>query len=250
LQHQASLSGQLALVTGASSGIGRAIAIDLARQGATVMATGRQLKRLNELREQAPPGSIVPLALDVCDNDQVDALPRQLPKNHEAVDILVNNAAQDIGGRTRFDQSDPDELSLVIQTNLIGLMRVTRAVVPAMLQRGRGTIVNIGSTNALRPTPTMAAYTASKAGVHALTDALRADFAKEGLRVIEVVPGLTRTEFAQTRMRGDSEKARAFFEKFPGALEPQDVADAVVYAVTRPAHVCIQQIVVTPWFQW
>jgi NADP-dependent 3-hydroxy acid dehydrogenase YdfG len=119
-----------------------------------------------------------------------------------------------------------------------------------MLQRGRGTIVNIGSTNALRPTPNMAAYTASKAGVHALTDVLRADFAKEGLRVVEVVPGLTRTEFAQTRMRGDSEKARAFFEKFPGALEPQDVADAVTYAVTRPAHVCIQQIVVTPWFQW
>ncbi len=250
MEHRASLSGQLALVTGASSGIGRAIAIDLARQGATVMATGRQRERLNELREQAPPGSIVPLVLDVCDKGQVDALPHQLPENHEAVDILVNNAAQDIGGRTRFDQSDPDELSLVIQTNLIGLMRVTRAVVPAMLQRGRGTIVNIGSTNALRPTPNMAAYTASKAGVHALTDVLRADFAKEGLRVVEVVPGLTRTEFAQTRMRGDSEKARAFFEKFPGALEPQDVADAVTYAVTRPAHVCIQQIVVTPWFQW
>lgn len=244
------LTSRLAVVTGASSGIGRAIALTLARHGCTVLATGRNLDRLQDLTKEAPEGLIHPQIMDVCDAQEVSELVNRLPSGFVAADILVNNAAEDVGGRTRFDQASADDVSRVIETNLIGLMRVTHALVPGMVKSGSGTIVNIGSTNALRPTPSMAAYTASKAGVHGLTEVLRADYAKEGIRVIEVIPGLTRTSFAQTRMRGDTKKAEAFFEKFPGALAPDDVADAVLYAVSRPAHVCIQQIIITPWFQW
>lgn len=245
-----SLTGQLAIVTGASSGIGKAIALSLASQGCKVLATGRNKERLYALSSEAPEGSVIAVELDMRDSNGILEINNHLPVGYESIDILINNAAEDIGGRTRFDLASADEVCRVIETNLIGLMRITHALVPGMLKKGRGTIVNIGSTNSQRPTPTMAAYTASKAGVHAFSDVLRADYAKEGIRIIEIVPGLTRTDFAKNRMRGDTEKANAFFEKFPGSLDPTDVADAVMYAVSRPQHVCIQQIVVTPWFQW
>lgn len=243
------LQDAVALVTGATSGIGRAIAVALVDAGCKVVATGRNPERLRELRD-ALGASVLPLPLDLTDSAAIARLPADLPPAFRAPSILVNNAGEDVGGRTRFDASSADELARVIEVNLTGVIRMTRALVPAMLERGSGDIVNIGSTNAMRPTQNMAAYTASKMGAHGLTDVLRADYAKSGIRVIEVVPGLTRTGFARTRMRGDGERARAFFDQFPSALAPEDVADAVRYALTRPRHVNVQQVVITPSFQW
>ena len=239
----------MALVTGGSGGIGFAIAGMLARAGCSVVITGRNAQRLSDAA-QSLQGDVHALQLDMTDAAAIAALPERLPERFRAPSVLVNNAGEDVGGRTRFDASSADELARVIETNLTGVIRITRALVPAMLEAGLGDIVNIGSTNALRPTPGMAAYTGSKSGVHGLTDVLRADYAKTNVRVCEVIPGLTRTHFAQTRMRGDAEKARAFFAQFPTALEPEDVADAVLYALTRPRHVSVHQIVVTPSFQW
>lgn len=244
-----SLAGGVALVTGATSGIGRAIAGMLVAAGCKVIATGRNDLRLAEIGRELG-GAALPVRLDLTDATALARLPAELPEAFRAPAILINNAGEDVGGRTRFDTASADELARVIEVNLTGVIRMTRAIVPGMLARGSGDIVNIGSTNAMRPTLNMAAYTASKTGAHGLTDVLRADYAKSNIRVMEVVPGLTRTGFARTRMRGDGERARAFFDQFPSALAPEDVADAVHYALTRPRHVNVQQIVITPSFQW
>lgn len=243
------MQGATALVTGASSGIGRSIALALCSAGCRVIATGRNEERLRAVEVEAG-GSMLAVRLDLTDAEAIAALPGALPEAFAAPSILVNNAGEDIGGRTRFDESTADELARVIEINLIGVVRMVRAFVPAMIERRSGDIVNIGSTQALRVTQSLAAYTASKTGSRGLTDVLRADYAGCGIRVIEVVPGLTRTGFAQTRWRGDAERARTFFERFPGSLAPSDVADAVVYALSRPRHVNVQQIVITPTWQW
>jgi 3-hydroxy acid dehydrogenase/malonic semialdehyde reductase len=243
------LQDATALVTGSSSGIGRAIAEALVGAGCKVIITGRRMKVLEALADELGK-AVHPVCLDMTDSDGIAGLPSQLPADFQRPNILVNNAAEDVGGRTRFDVSSAEDLARVIETNLLGVIRMTRAIVPGMLERGAGDILNIGSTNAMRPTPNMAVYTASKAGVHGLTDVLRADYSKAGIRVMEITPGLTRTGFAQARMNGDAEKARTFFEQFPSTLKPEDVADAVLYALSRPRHICVQQVVVTPSFQW
>lgn len=243
------LSGACAIVTGATSGIGRAIVGALVGAGCKVVATGRNEERLQQVANEF--GSAVNIQrLDLADAAAIAQLPAALSGDFARPTILVNNAGEDVGGRTRFDSSTADELARVIEINLVGVIRMVRAFVPAMLEREQGDIVNIGSTQAIRVAPSLAAYTASKTGVHGLTDVLRADYSKTGIRVMEVVPGLTRTGFAQSRWRGDAEKAKAYFDKFDSSLDPADVADAVLYALTRPRHVNVQQMVVTPAWQW
>lgn len=249
IKESGGLQGSVAVVTGATSGIGRAIASALTSAGCKVVATGRNPDRLRELSEALGP-AVLPLSLDLADHDAIAGLPGRLPPEFRTPAILVNNAGEDVGGRTRFDESSADELARVIEINLIGTIRMVRALVPSMIERGSGDIVNVGSTQQLRTTQNMAVYTASKLGAHGLTDVLRADYAKSGIRVMEIVPGLTRTNFAQSRWRGDEERARAYFEKLPPALSPDDVADSVHYALTRPRHVNLHQIVITPSWQW
>ena len=239
----------MALVTGATSGIGRAVAVALASVGCRVVATGRNPERLREIGEILGP-SAFPLSLDLADTAAIAKLPGSLPDAFGKPSILINNAGEDVGGRTRFDESSADELARVIEINLIGVIRIVRALVPAMIEHGNGDIVSIGSTQAMRTTRNLAAYTASKTGLHGLSDVLRADYAKSGIRVTEIIPGLTRTSFAQTRMRGDRQQAQAFFDQFPFTLAPEDVSDAVLYALTRPRHVNLHQIVITPSWQW
>jgi 3-hydroxy acid dehydrogenase / malonic semialdehyde reductase len=239
----------VALVTGASSGIGRALATALARAGCRVILAGRRRDVLDGIAAELG-GNALAFPLDVTDTAAVSGLPASLPAEFAAVDILVNNAGHDVGGRTRFDTSTADELASVIETNLTGPMRLARALIPAMAERGRGDVVNIGSVNTLRTTPGLAAYSASKHGLHGLTQVLRADYAALGIRVIEIVPGLTRTEFARIRFRGDAEKAEAHFNRSPVQLQPGEVADAALYALTRPRHINISQMIVTPSTHW
>lgn len=231
------------LVTGASSGIGEAICRSLVARGQQVIGAARRLDRLEALAGELG-DTFHPLELDINDAAAVEDLEERLAR-FGAVDVLVNNAGHDIGGRRPFDQGSADQWCAIIETNVQGLIRVTRALIDGMLQRGRGDIVNIGSIAGLKPGATVAAYVASKYAVHGLSETLRLDYAGKGIRVTEIMPGLVRTEFAEQRF-GDAERAAAFYDSFDACLQAGDIAEAVSWAIDRPRHVEIAQMVVLP----
>ncbi|MDX1541973.1 MAG: SDR family NAD(P)-dependent oxidoreductase, partial [Geminicoccaceae bacterium] len=152
----------------------------------------------------------------------------------------------DVGGRKRLEEGEADAWASIVETNVTGLIRMTRAVIPGMLERGRGQIVNVGSIAGLRAYKGGNVYNATKFAVRGFSDALRIDYADTPLRIIEILPGLVRTGFASARSGGDEAAARAFYESFPGWLEPEDVARTILYALEQPPHVTIAQLVVVP----
>ena len=238
-------AGAVALVTGASAGIGAATAKALASQGARVICAARNRERLASLAETLGPGAHA-LELDVTDPASVGSLIERLPEELRAIDILVANAGHDVGGRRRFDEGAIEDYAGVIETNVTGLVRTCHAIIPGMLERGRGHVVTLGSIAGLRTFSHGGIYCATKYAVRAFTDTLRADYGDTDLRITEILPGMTRTEFAANRFRGDTERAEAFYDSFPANLAPADIADAIVYAVGRPASVTIAQMVVVP----
>jgi 3-hydroxy acid dehydrogenase/malonic semialdehyde reductase len=238
-----------ALVTGAAGGMGTAICAALIEHGARVVLVDRDEAAVTALAAQLG-GQSLPLVLDVTDAGRVDRLPELLPPEFREIDVLVNNAGHDVGGRKRFDVGSADDWEAIIQTNLLGVMRVTRSLLPGMVSRNRGDIVNMGSISALRLVPDMAPYSASKAGVHMLTDIIRGELAETAIRVTEILPGLTRTGIIRTRYRGDLEAEKNYFDQFGMALDPADVARAVMYAVTQPPGVQIAQLVILPSNRW
>jgi len=238
-----------ALVTGAAGGMGTAIAGALVDAGYKVVLADRNEEGLRDLAAKLGP-NVFALVLDIIDSARVDRLPELVPEAFRPIDVLVNNAGHDIGGRKRFDVGSADDWSDIIQTNLVGLMRVTRSLLPDMVRRNTGDIVNMGSISALRLVPDMAPYSASKAGIHMLTDIIRGELAETGVRVTEILPGLTRTGIIKTRYRGDSVQEKAYFDQFGMALAPQDVARSVMYALSQPRDVQIAQIVILPANRW
>jgi 3-hydroxy acid dehydrogenase / malonic semialdehyde reductase len=239
------MADRIALVSGASSGIGRAIASALLAAGARVVLGGRNVAGLEETAKGHGSRAHV-LQLDVTDYTAVDALTESLPAEFRALDLLVNNAGHDVGGRTPFHKGRTEDWTAIIETNVSGLMRVTHAVLPGMIARGRGDIVNIGSINALRVIPEMVAYGASKAAVHAFSDGLRGDLANTPIRVIEILPGLVETDIVVRRFRGDQARAKAYYESFGMALKPEDIAAGVLYALSQPPHVTVAQLTILP----
>ena len=240
---------QTAFVTGAAGGMGKAICEALIASGRRVVAADRDAEKLAGVVGELG-SSAHPLVLDITDNAAVDSCLDRLPAVFGTIDILVNNAGHDIGGRKRFDLGSADDWSAIIETNLIGLMRVTRAILLGMVARNRGDIVNMGSISALRYVPDMAPYSASKAGVHMLCDILRGELAKTPIRVTEIMPGLTRTGIISARYRGDEEETRRYFEEFGMALDPQDVARCILFALDSPPHVQMAQMVLLPSNRW
>lgn len=238
-------SGQTVVLTGAAGGMGRAITKALLDSGRRVVLVDRDAKALEELAATAG-DAVFPIQLDVSDAKAVDRLPDAIPGHFKPVDILINNAGHDIGGRTRFDLGSADDWSNIIQTNLIGLMRVTRAMLPEMVRRNAGHVVNISSINAVRIVPDMAAYSTSKAGVHMFTETLRGELAETAIRITELQPGLTRTNIILTRYRGDTQKEKDYFDQFRMALEPADIARSIVFALEQPAHVQIAEMMILP----
>lgn len=237
--------GVIALVTGASAGIGAATAEALAAKGARVICAARNEERLAALVETLGKGTHA-LSLDVTDPAAVGSLLERLPEDLREIDILIANAGSDVGGRQRIDQGDVEDWVRTIETNVTGLVRTCHAVIPGMLARGRGHVVTLGSTAGLRTFPLGSVYCATKFAVRAFTETLRADYGDTDLRITEILPGMTRTEFAANRYRGDTERAKAFYDSFPGILNPEDIADAIVYALSCPAHVTVAQMVVVP----
>lgn len=236
--------GSLALVTGAGSGIGRSIALALADKGCRVILAGRRLERVRDVARIIGANAFA-VVLDVADRASVASLFERLSPDWHEVDVLVNNAGHDVGGRRRFDQGSIEEWSRIIETNVVGLVQVTRLLIDGMLARRRGHIVNIGSTAGLQPYATGTLYASSKHAVHGFSESLRLDYAGSGVRVTEILPGMVRTEFATTRW-GDAEKATQFYDDFGQCLTPDDVARSVMFALEQPAHVVISQLVVVP----
>jgi NADP-dependent 3-hydroxy acid dehydrogenase YdfG len=237
-------AGSTALVTGASSGIGEGIARALVENGFRVICASRRRDVIEDLAGSLGGGARA-LELDVADASSVASLLSRLPEDWRSIDILVNNAGHDEGGRRRFDEGSADQWASIIETNVIGLVRATRAVIPGMIERDHGHIVNIGSIAGISPYATGTIYSGSKHAVHGFSESLRLDFAVTGSRVTEILPGLVRTNFAMTRWH-DQTRADAFYDDFGECLVPDDIARTVLFAIQQPANVVISQLVVVP----
>jgi 3-hydroxy acid dehydrogenase/malonic semialdehyde reductase len=241
------LRGRWALVTGATSGFGHAIARTLAREGAPVAITGRRADRLAALAEEIRSHHgvpVVPLVFDVRDRAAVSHALSGEENLLSHLEIVVNNAGLALA-LDPVSTGDPDDWDQMIDTNVKGLLYVTRAVLPGMVERGRGHVVNIGSVAGRTVYPGGAVYSATKFAVAAISDTLRHDVLGTGVRVTNVEPGLAETEFSLVRFKGDKARAKAVYEGTE-PLRAEDVADAVLWAVTRPPHVNVQSILLMP----
>jgi 3-hydroxy acid dehydrogenase/malonic semialdehyde reductase len=234
----------IVLVTGATAGFGRAIAERFWHDGARVIATGRRADRLEALHAQFAE-RLLTRRLDVRDRAQVERTLADLPPDFADIDVLINNAGLALGLDPAYTAS-LDEWETMVDTNIKGLLYVTRAVLPGMVQRNRGQIVNLGSVAGEFPYPGGNVYGGTKAFVHQFSLNLRADLLGTKVRVSVIEPGMVGgTEFTQVRLRGDAAKAAAFYEK-ANPLTPEDVADAVHWVATRPPHVNINTISLMP----
>ncbi|MDR2894734.1 MAG: SDR family NAD(P)-dependent oxidoreductase [Alistipes sp.] len=236
-----------ALITGATSGIGEACAHSLAGAGWRVIVTGRRAERLKALKEdlqKAHGAQVLSLAFDVRDPHQVAASLGTLPGDWCRVDLLVNNAGL-AAGLEHIDRGDLRDWEAMIDTNVKGLLYVTRTISPGMIERGGGHIVNIGSIAGTQVYENGAVYCASKHAVRALSQGMRIDFLAHGIRVTEIRPGMVETEFSEVRFHGDEARAAAVYTGIE-ALSADDIADAMLWAATRPPHVNIDEIAITP----
>lgn len=233
----------IVFVTGASAGFGAAIARRFIADGAHVVATARRLERLQALRQELGP-RLLPLELDVRDRKAVEAAVAGLPAEFAAVDVLINNAGLALG-LNPAQQADLDEWEQMVDTNIKGLMYCTRALLPGMVDRQRGHVVNIGSVAGEWPYPGGNAYGATKAFVRQFSLNLKADLVGTGVRVSEIEPGMAETEFSLVRFGGDAAKAKAVYAGIQ-PLSDDDIAEIVQWIVKRPPHVNINTISVMP----
>ena len=234
----------IVLVTGATAGFGAAIARLFVREGHRVVATGRRAERLDELRE-ALGDSLHPMAFDLRDRAAIEAIPEQLPEDFAAIDVLVNNAGLALGLEPAH-RTDIDDWDTMIDTNVKALARITRVLLPGMVERNRGHVVNIGSTAGEFPYPGGNVYGATKAFVYQFSLNLRADLLGTPVRVTNIEPGLCGgTEFSNVRFHGDDAKAEKIYEGTE-PLTAEDVAETVYWVATRPPHVNINSIQLMP----
>jgi NADP-dependent 3-hydroxy acid dehydrogenase YdfG len=240
-----SLANKTAFITGASSGIGLSTARLFAANGARLILAARRIDRLNAERASLNAAADVhTIQLDVTDHAAVERAIAALPRDLKAIDILVNNAGLS-RGLDKVYEGKRQDWEEMIDTNVKGLLYVTRAVVPGMVERGRGHIVNLGSTAGRMTYPNGAVYCATKAAERSINEGLREDLLGTSLRVTTIDPGMVETEFSEVRFRGDTARAAKVYENIT-PLTPDDVADAILYAVTRPAHVNISEVLLTP----
>ncbi|MGQ9836745.1 MAG: SDR family oxidoreductase [Cyanobacteriota bacterium] len=240
-------SPPIVLITGASSGIGAACATLFARSGAKLILVARRQDRLQELAltlEQTYGTSSYPLPLDVRNGAEVKRVLQALPPEWAAIDILINNAGLS-RGLEPLHTGVVQDWEEMIDTNLKGLLYVTRAVLPGMVERGRGHVVNIGSIAGRQTYPGGNVYCASKAAVRAISEGLKLDLLGTPIRVTEIQPGMVETEFSEVRFHGDSSRAAAVYEGVT-PLTAMDVAEVVVFATTRPPHVNISEVLLLP----
>ena len=236
-----------AIVTGATSGFGRAIALRLAGLGYQLIVTGRRKELLDTLTAEISEkysASVLALNFDVRDFKACEEAVNSLPDEFKSIDLLVNNAGL-AAGAAPFDQSLLEDFDRMIDTNVKGLLYMTKLIVPGMIEREGGHIVNISSIAGIEVYPSGSVYCASKHAVNAITKGLRIDLVKHGIRVSSISPGMAVTEFSIVRYHGDTEKAKAVYNGLT-PLNAEDIADALEFIVTRPAHVSINDIQINP----
>lgn len=235
---------KIVMITGATSGIGLACARKFAENGDKLILTGRNETRLADIcRELAGKGTEVhALAFDVRDRDSAQWLVEGLPVEWQQIDVLVNNAGLALGLEPEYEGSF-DDWDTMIDTNIKGLLTMTRLVVPGMVERGRGHVINIGSVAGDAAYAGGNVYCATKAAVKALTDGLRIDVAGTPIRVTNLKPGLVETNFSVTRFHGDSRRASSVYKGIQ-PLTGDDIADVAVYAANAPAHVQIAEVLI------
>lgn len=239
---------KIALITGATSGIGKACALILAKNGYHIIATGRRAERLDELKKEVPSGiEVLPLVFDVRDKEAVFGLIENLPENWKNIEILVNNAGN-AHGLDPIQSGSLDDWDAMMDINVKGLLYVSKAVIPGMCQRKSGTIINIGSIAGKEVYPNGNVYCGSKHAVDAITKGMRMDLNPFGIKVIGIHPGLVETEFSVVRFKGDESRAEKVYQGFE-PLVAQDIAEIVEFCVNRPSHVVLADIVVLPTAQ-
>ena len=242
-----SLKGKIVFITGASSGIGAATALAFAAEGARLLLAARRAAKLAEVAANAlerGAAAVHSIELDVRDRRAVQDAIDSLPADWAEIDVLVNNAGLS-RGLDKLYMGSIDDWEEMIDTNVKGLLYVTRAVVPGMVVRGRGHVVNLGSTAGELTYPKGAVYCGSKAAERAINDGLRQDVLGTPVRVTSVDPGMVESEFSQVRFHGDQERAANVY-KGVKPLTPEDVAEVIVWAVGRPDHVNIARVLLTP----
>ncbi|MGA1977754.1 MAG: SDR family oxidoreductase [Bacteroidales bacterium] len=238
--------GKIIMITGATSGFGRATAIKFARDGYNIIITGRRKERLADLEKELRLHNVNVLALnfDVRNKKEVESSLKSLTGEWKNIDILVNNAGL-AAGLSHINDGDIDDWERMIDTNVKGLLYVTRAVVPGMVARNSGHIINISSIAGKEVYENGNVYCASKHAVDALSKAMRIDLLKHNIKVTNIAPGMAETEFSIVRFHGDTEKAKEVYRGID-PLTAEDIADVIYFCAKLPAHVCINDLVITP----
>ncbi len=244
------LKNKTVLITGASGGIGAATARAFAGHGARLLLCARRLDKLQEmeteLRDKGA-GDVFYFELDVQNRDEVEGTLNTLPSDWRAIDILINNAGLS-RGLSRLWEDDVQNWEEMIDTNVKGLLYVTRTVVPGMVERGRGHVINLGSIAGHMVYPGGHVYCATKAAERSITEGLRIDLNGTPVRVTSIDPGMVETDFSNIRFRGDAERAKKVYAGLD-PLTPEDIAETIVWVASQPAHVEIQTVVLTPTAQ-
>lgn len=241
-----SLKDKVALITGASSGIGAATAHALARAGAKLILAARRIDRLEalakELKDKYQSACFI-LELDVKNSEKVAEALYQIPKAFQPIDILINSAGLASGFDLTKD-SDIEDWDVMIDTNFKGLIYVTRAILPQMLERNSGYIINISSTAGRHAYSKGSVYCATKAAVTTFSRALKQECIGTDVRITDIAPGMVETEFSEVRFKGDKDQAKKVYETFT-PLSSDDIAEAIMFALTRPLHVNVVDMVIT-----
>jgi len=244
------MKNKIALITGASSGIGEATAIRLAKEGFDLILTGRREHQVEKIaqwiREKFKVGAL-PLCFDVRNQEEVKNAIDSLPSSWRPIDVLVNNAGLAVG-TSALQEGIIDDWERMIDTNIKGLLYVSRAVSPMMIENKSGHIVNIASIAGKEVYPGGNVYCATKHAVDALSKGMRTDMLKHNIKVTNLAPGMVETEFSLVRFKGDQETADNVYNGMQ-PLTGEDIADTIAFAVTRPAHVCLNDILIMPTSQ-
>ena len=239
---------QTAFITGATSGIGKATATIFAKNNIRLILCGRRIEKLKELeKELGTYTDVTTLSFDVSKREDVKNAVNSLPENFKKIDILINNAGN-AHGLSRIQEGNIDDWDAMIDGNVKGVLYVTKAIVPQMVERNNGFIVNIGSIAAKEVYANGNVYCASKHAVNALNKSMRIDLNKHNIRVAAIHPGAVETAFSEVRFKGDTEKAAAVYSGYK-ALQSEDIADIIQFVISRPYHVNIEDLVVYPTAQ-
>lgn len=236
------------LITGATSGIGRSTSVLLAKNNNQLILCGRRKERLDKLaNELSEYTSVCTLNFDIRDRSEVMSSLNALSEEWKNIDILINNAGNAHGMNT-IDEGDPDDWDAMIDINVKGLLYVSRAILPGMVKRKKGHIINIGSIAGREVYSQGNVYCASKFAVDAITQGMRIDLNEHNIKVSAINPGAVETEFSLVRFKGDEEKAKDVY-KGMDPLQPEDIAEIILFAITRPQHVNIADLLVLPTAQ-